>query len=74
MKPKAENYNHESTSNYQISHSKGFWYIDPSILHMAYHEKASEKVEGILNNYKDFIECIKGCVWASDSVNEFKDY
>jgi len=35
--------------------------------------KLHEKVGCTLNDYKDFIEQIKGCVWASDSLDEFEE-
>jgi len=33
----------------------------------------SEKVSRTLNGCKDFIKLIKGCIWASDSLNEFEE-
>jgi len=35
--------------------------------------KLPEKVRCTLNGCEDFIERIKGCVWASDSPNEFEE-
>jgi len=35
--------------------------------------KLPEKVSRMLNGCKDFIECIKGCVWASNSPNKFEE-
>ena len=43
-----------------------FYEIDPSILHM---RKLPKKVRRTLNGYENFIEHIKGYVWASDYLS-----
>ena len=35
--------------------------------------KLPEKVGGALNGCEDFMKRIKGCVWASDSPDEFEE-
>jgi len=35
--------------------------------------KLPEKVGCTLNGYEDFIKRIKGCVWPSDSLDEFEE-
>ena len=36
--------------------------------------KLPEKVGHTLNGCEDFIERIKGCIWASNSPHEFKEF
>jgi len=35
--------------------------------------KLLEKVRRTLNGCEEFVEHIKGCVWASDSADEFEE-